>query len=130
VTSAGYRFRNYVTRHRVGVGAALIVALSLVGGTLAAVTQASRATRQAELAAGKHAEAAALFGLAVSHQELGQFEEAEALLRPAIETIRRSQDPGHHILLAATRVFTEASPSSRTPRRVSRLGSASTAKVS
>jgi serine/threonine protein kinase/tetratricopeptide (TPR) repeat protein len=49
--SAGYRFRKYVSRHRVGVGAALIVALSLVGGTAAALTQASRATRQAELAA-------------------------------------------------------------------------------
>ena len=49
--SAGYRFRKYVTRHRVSVGAALIVVLSLVGGTVAAVSQASRATRQAELAA-------------------------------------------------------------------------------
>jgi serine/threonine-protein kinase len=49
--SAGYRVRKYVSRHRVGVGAALVVALSLIGGTVAAVTQASRATRQAEMAA-------------------------------------------------------------------------------
>jgi serine/threonine-protein kinase len=49
--SAGYRMRKYVSRHRVGVGAALIVALSLIGGTVAALTQASRATRQAEMAA-------------------------------------------------------------------------------
>ena len=84
MTSAGYRFREYVTRHRVGVGAALIVAFSLVGGTVAAVTQASRATRQAELATGKHAEAAALFGLVVSHHELGQFEEAEAVFARAL----------------------------------------------
>jgi serine/threonine-protein kinase len=49
--SAGYRLRKYVSRHRVSVAAVLIVALSLVGGTVAAVTQATRATRQAELAA-------------------------------------------------------------------------------
>jgi len=49
--SAGYRMRKYVSRHRVGVGAAAIAVLSLLGGTAAAVTQAGRATRQAELAA-------------------------------------------------------------------------------
>jgi len=49
--SAGYRLRKYVSRHRVSVGAAAVVALSLVGGTAAALTQAGRATRQAELAA-------------------------------------------------------------------------------
>ena len=48
--SAGYRLRKYVARNRIGVGAALIVTLSLVGGTAAALTQAGRATRQAELA--------------------------------------------------------------------------------
>ena len=78
--SAGYRFRKYVTRHRVGVGAALIVALSLVGGTVAAVTQASRATRQAELAARQRDLMFDLFRLSDPSQSQGDTISARGIL--------------------------------------------------
>ena len=78
--SAGYRFRKYVTRHRVGVGAALIVALSLVGGTVAAVTQASRATRQAELASRQRDLMFDLFRLSDPSQSQGDTVSARGIL--------------------------------------------------
>jgi tetratricopeptide (TPR) repeat protein len=78
--SAGYRLRKYVSRHRVSVGAALVVALSLVGGTVAAVTQATRATRQAELAARQRDLMFDLFRLSDPSQSQGDTISARGIL--------------------------------------------------
>ncbi len=55
--SAWYRARRFVARHRWGVAAAAIVAMSLAGGTLVALWQADEAQRQAQLAARQAQEA-------------------------------------------------------------------------
>jgi non-specific serine/threonine protein kinase/serine/threonine-protein kinase len=46
-----YRAGKFVRRNKVGVGAAAIILLTLVGGIIATVWQARRATRQARIAA-------------------------------------------------------------------------------
>ena len=48
--SAWYRARRFVARHRWGVAAAVIVAVSLAGGAMLALWQAGEARRQAQLA--------------------------------------------------------------------------------
>jgi serine/threonine-protein kinase len=48
--SATYRARKFMYRHRWGVAAAVLVAVSLIGGTLATAWQARRASRQAAIA--------------------------------------------------------------------------------
>ena len=78
--SAGYRLRKYVSRHRISVGAAVVVALSLVGGTVAAVTQATRATRQAELAARQRDLMFDLFRLSDPSQSQGDTISARGIL--------------------------------------------------
>ncbi len=46
-----YRSEKFIRRHKVGVAAVALIALSLVGGIIATVSQAKRATRQARVAA-------------------------------------------------------------------------------
>jgi len=87
--SAGYRLHKYVTRNRVGVGAALIVALSLVGGTVAALTQASRATRQAELAARQRDVMFDLFRLSDPSETQGDTITARNILDRGAESIEQ-----------------------------------------
>lgn len=48
--TAGYRVRKFVTRHRVGVAAAVLVVLSLVGGLTVALWQANEAAIQRDRA--------------------------------------------------------------------------------
>lgn len=55
--SASYRVRKFVRRHRVGVGAAVLVALSLIGGLGAALWQARIAQMQAQRADAERAHA-------------------------------------------------------------------------
>lgn len=50
-TTFKYRATKFVRRNRVGVAAAALVVLSLVGGIIATAWQAERATRQARIAA-------------------------------------------------------------------------------
>ncbi len=52
-----YRTRKFVRRHRVGVAAAALVVLSLLGGLAGTTWQAQRAARQARLAAAEQAKA-------------------------------------------------------------------------
>jgi eukaryotic-like serine/threonine-protein kinase len=46
-----YRTEKFVQRHKVGVAAAALIGLTLIGGIVATVWQANRATRQARIAA-------------------------------------------------------------------------------
>lgn len=49
--TSAYRAAKFVRRHKAGAGAAVLVALALVGGIVATVWQARRATAQAKIAA-------------------------------------------------------------------------------
>jgi non-specific serine/threonine protein kinase/serine/threonine-protein kinase len=46
-----YRSEKFIRRHKVGAAAVALIALSLIGGIIATVSQAKRATRQARVAA-------------------------------------------------------------------------------
>ncbi len=85
--SAGYRMRKYVSRNRVWVGAAVVVFVSLIGGSVAAVTQAHRATRQAELAAGQRDLMFELFRLSDPTETLGDTVTAREILDRGTERI-------------------------------------------
>ncbi len=60
-----YRTSKFIGRHRTGVAAAALVAVSLVTGTLAAGWQAQRATEQRDLAKGEAEKAALITNLMV-----------------------------------------------------------------
>ncbi len=85
--SAGYRMRKYVSRNRVWVGAAVVVFVSLIGGSVAAVTQAHRATRQAELAAEQRDLMFELFRLSDPTETLGDTVTAREILDRGTERI-------------------------------------------
>ena len=74
--SLGYRARKFVGRHRLGVAAAVLVVLSLVGGLVASVWQARRAERQAERAERIRAFLTSVFE--VSAPEVARGEEVSA----------------------------------------------------
>jgi serine/threonine-protein kinase len=87
--SAGYRLRKYVSRNKVSVGAAVVVMLSLMGGTVAALTQARRATRQAELAAAQADVMMGLFRLSDPTETQGDTITARVILDRGAERIER-----------------------------------------
>lgn len=62
--SRGYRLRKFLRRHRFGLGAAGLIALTVAGGTAAALVQADRARAQAERAEQVSSFLASLFNAA------------------------------------------------------------------
>jgi serine/threonine-protein kinase len=83
----GYRARKFVRRHRVGVGAAAAIAVSLLGGMAGTAWQARRATLQARAAAAEAAKAGAvrdfvvgLFNVSRPNQARGREVSARELL--------------------------------------------------
>src|SRR5690606_37311382 len=81
--SIRYRAALFVRRHRVGVGAAALVVLSLVGGLGAAVWQAGRAARERDQARLERARAEQVSGFV-----LGLFEAADPLTDERLDTLR------------------------------------------
>jgi len=96
--TARYRTEKFIQRHKVGVAAAALIALTLIGGLIATFWQANRATRQAKLAAQerdraqrrfedvRHLSNALLFEIAPKMERLeGSTEARAALVRRALE---------------------------------------------
>ncbi|HEX7090116.1 MAG TPA: serine/threonine-protein kinase, partial [Longimicrobiales bacterium] len=81
--SPRYRAARFVRRHRVVVGAAALVVLSLVGGLGAAVWQAGRAARERDQARLERARAEQVAGFV-----LGLFEAADPLTDERLDTLR------------------------------------------
>ncbi|HZO54707.1 MAG TPA: serine/threonine-protein kinase [Bryobacteraceae bacterium] len=67
--SARYRASKFVARNRMAAGAAVVLALSLVGGIVATSWQAARAEREAELARSRFNEARTLIAYLMDSHE-------------------------------------------------------------
>lgn len=81
--SIHYRTVSFVRRHRVGVAAAALVVLSLIGGLGAALWQAGKAARERDQARLERARAEQVSGLL-----LGIFEAADPLTEERLDTLR------------------------------------------
>ncbi|CAN5530042.1 hypothetical protein BH20VER3_BH20VER3_08880 [soil metagenome] len=86
-----YRSEKFIRRHKVGVAAAALIALSLIGGIIATFWQAHRATQQRDRAERRFADVrklsnALLFDIAPKIERLeGSTEARESLVRRALE---------------------------------------------
>jgi serine/threonine-protein kinase len=94
--SLRYRAGKFVQRHRTSVAAAAIVAVSLIGGILAAAWQARRATEQASIAQGEAEKAGLVTGLMVDlfrlsdpSETLGDTVTARQILEQGVVRIER-----------------------------------------
>lgn len=96
--SVAYRAGKFVRRHRVGVAAASLVALSLVGGMGAALWQGERAARERDVARTERARAEEVSGFL-----LGLFEAADPMGDGSADTLRVR----HLVDRGAERVRTE-----------------------
>jgi eukaryotic-like serine/threonine-protein kinase len=87
--SARYRASKFVARNRMAAGAAVVLALSLVGGIVATSWQAARAEREAELARSRFNEARTLIAyLMDSHErQLAKLHGALPLRADLIQTM-------------------------------------------
>jgi non-specific serine/threonine protein kinase/serine/threonine-protein kinase len=96
--TVGYRTAKFVRRNKIGVAAAAVVFVTLVGGIIATAWQAKRATREARLAAEqrdraerrfedvRHLSNALLFEIAPKIERLeGSTEARKSLVRRALE---------------------------------------------
>jgi len=99
--SASYRFTRFVRRHRVGVAATIVVALSLIGGLAIALRQSQLARAEARRADGERA---------IAERQLVRTER----VKDFILTLFREQDP-----------ISRASVQARTPATMIRDGVAS-----
>ncbi len=86
-----YRSEKFIGRHKVGVAAAILIALSLVGGMVATVWEARRATQQRDRAERRFADVrklsnALLFDIAPKIERLdGSIEARKSLVQRALE---------------------------------------------
>ncbi len=86
-----YRSEKFIRRHKVGVAAAILIALSLVGGMVATVWEARRATQQRDRAERRFADVrklsnALLFDIAPKIERLdGSIEARKSLVQRALE---------------------------------------------
>jgi serine/threonine protein kinase len=86
-----YRSEKFIQRHKVGVAAAVLITLSLIGGLIATLWQAHRATQQRDRAERRFADVrklsnALLFDIAPKIERLdGSTEARQSLVRRALE---------------------------------------------
>jgi serine/threonine protein kinase len=86
-----YRSEKFIHRHKVGVAAAMLITLSLIGGLIATFWQANRATEQRDRAERRFADVrklsnALLFDIAPKIERLeGSTEARQSLVRRALE---------------------------------------------
>lgn len=85
----GYRARKFVRRHRVGLGASLAVLLALTTGLVAALSQASRAARERDVARAETARAEQVTDFLVRTFQSADPEEARGVDLTAREILDR-----------------------------------------
>jgi serine/threonine-protein kinase len=83
----GYRLRRFAQRHRVGVAATALIAITLAAGVVATLTQAERARRQAELATTTRDFLVSLFQGASPKRIGGPMLDARELLAAGVQRI-------------------------------------------
>jgi non-specific serine/threonine protein kinase/serine/threonine-protein kinase len=90
--STRYRVRKFVTRHRVGVGAALVVVLALVAGVVGTTIGLVRARAEAETARTVSALLAGVFTDLDPGAQMGQIPSPSAMLDRGVDRIRSELD--------------------------------------